>query len=149
MTERSHHKAAELPEKLKPNYAGIAAIITALATALGGHAYDRNSNIEESQNMHKGVFSHFESQMKIMEFRVKRIEEDYKELHGYVHSSRPRAAHGDAVPPVAAGWLRPPPPPISESPPLLPQRSKADIFNEIKQKAQKGEVYQAPGGYPY
>ncbi len=149
MAERSHHRAAETPKRTARDWAGIAAVITALSALLGGHVYDRGSNLEESENMHKGVFLHFESQMKIMEFRVKRIEGDYKELHGYVHSSRPRAAFGDDVSPVAGGWPRHPPPPIPEPPALPPQRSQADIFRQIKQKAQGGEVYQAPGGYPY
>ncbi|KKN79963.1 hypothetical protein LCGC14_0334710 [marine sediment metagenome] len=152
---RSHHRAEpEPPRRTAKDYAWIGAAITALGTMLGGHAYDRNSNLNESENTHKGVLSHVEAQLTILRFQIKRLEEDNKTMRRRLRSlrsrsSQPRAMRGDAEPPVSSGgWDDLPTAP--EPPPPPPQRSKTDIFKMIQQKAQNGEVYQPPGsGYSH
>ncbi len=147
---RSHHRSEpEPPKKTAKDYAWIGAAITALGAILGGHTYDRNSNLDVSENMHRGVLSHVETEITFLKFRVRQLEGQNQELHRYIHNVKPSAPSGRAgAPPPAGGWTPQPPP--MPSPTEFPRtRSGADVYEMIKQKAREGEVYRPQGGYSH
>lgn len=151
MTEHRSHHRAEPTKKTVKDYAWIGAAITTIAGLLGGHAYDRTSSIDHSQRMHRSTLRHNAEKRAVLEFRVKLLEREVRELHGALHSTPVNPRHGGGLPPggppsAASGWPSHPESRPGHEPPRGPPG--IDAYDKIMQEVEAGGEYQ-PKGYGY
>ena len=129
-------------------------MITAVAGLMGGHAYDRNTNLDESELMHRSTLKYNAEERSSLDFRLKLIEWKYRELHREVHGRRrassPDEGVGDGMGSgagMSGGGEGPPIMPGSRLPTEAPRsRGRVDHYDKLMQHVGEGRVYQ-PKGY--
>ncbi len=150
---RSHHRAEpEPPRRTAKDYAWIGAAITALGTMLGGHAYDRGTNLDHSERMHRSTLKYNAEERSSLDFRLKLVEWKYKELRREFRRLRRSMRGGESTSEGVGANMSMgedatplmPDPRHSREPPRT--RGGGDPYEKLMQHVDDGRVYQ-PKGY--
>ncbi len=153
MTEhRSHHRSEpEPPRRTVKDYAWIGVAITTLATMMGGHAYDRNSNLNDSENMHRSTLRYNAEERSSLDFRLGVLERQHFDLHREFHHLRRAVLSGEGMSEGAGAGMsmdEVPPPRMPE--PRYPRGMslprRVDSYEKLMKHVGEGKVYQ-PKGY--